>query len=848
MRVKYRIFKNLILFTMFLAVICITLGTVNLFTANASEKSTMLIPKTNAEYVDGLNSPIATATDGSNFFIIKDPSTLIYYFESEKEYQTIEGFKSLGQVAITEVNGKSEVWFSDNGSIYGVPYDKFATFKPQDKDYSLEGGNFFSVNETHLISVFQASGYVYKKGNYDTYTISLAGKVDAQKPVALNASGMAFYCYDNKIVKNNVNDFGDGEIFSNLDPSSMIANDQYLFVISVDNSIENTKYNIYKIDVQTKEHFELTFKVEDAFDLGKCSKPKSLSFMGENLLITDSEGSVQEFQVKGNELVFTGFAIAKGKTAFNRVSSKASDLERYGDITAVLDDVKLTIIKGGEDFNPYSRSSYLNLDLPYFNKKGFSELPIKFALGNDNILISFKDNTSSVINIKSQEFSTLLGFSGVVKDLCYQSGTFYLLATDSTTLGVSVYSVYELKEGQTEFTKLFSVNGYAEQLTVDVFKNVFVSTGSNVIKHLKTDNYSNNHHSIISGVKKLCTDLGGNLFALTTDGNIQYYQDGWKKSTTDITNGNVSNFSLAFDRKEVTLLKSEQEIIYLDSTLPNSSITDVKIPSNYVETNSEANTQLKFYTVSSDANVYEVYKGNGIFDYKGLANREEEYLYLATVSADGFTPKMLVLLGKDRPFLVNDLECSLVSKSYESVSGQRFITTGVNAYHLPVISKNDDYVLKDGETVRLNKGDVVDILKRFTFLKKDYYLANVTVNGKTYQAYLPENFTAEILSEAYTSYQFTLETLNKTTMYKDVNLTEKITDINSETTVRVFEKIDGKLKIALLIDDVWVMGYVDSESVINYNSRNVKKAVVISALCAVVCASGIFIIIKKKKR
>lgn len=841
MRVKYKIFKNLILGTFFLATICITLGMVNLFTANASENSTRLIPKTNAEYVDGLTSPIATATDGSNFFIIKDPNTLIYYFESEKEYRTIEGFKSLGQVAITEVNGKSEVWFSDNGSIYGVPYDKFATFKSQDKDeYRLEGGNFFSVNQTHLISVFQASGDVYKKGNYDTDTISLAGKVDAQKPVALNASGMAFYCYDNKIVKNNVNDFGDGEFFSNLNPSSMIANDQYLFVIS--------DYSIYKIDVQTKEQIELSFKVEDAFDLGKCNKPKSLSFKGENLLITDSEGSVQEFTVDGDKLVFTGFAIAKGKSAFNRVSSTARDVERYGDITAVLDDVKLTIIKGGEDFNPYSRSSFLNLDLPYFEENGFEELPIKLTLGNQLVLIGFSDNTASLFNIKSQEFSSLSGFNGVVKDLCYQSGTFYLLATDSTSLGVSIYSVYELQEGQTEFSKLFSINGYAERITVDVFKNVFVSTGSNIVKHLKKDDYASKPHSAINGVKKLCSDLGGNLFALTTDGSIQYYQDGWKKSITTITIGNTSNFSLAFDRKEVTLLKTEQEMIYLDASHPNSSITDVKIPYNYVETGSEANTQLKFYTVSSDANVYEVYKGNGTFDYKGLASREEEYLYLATVSADGFTPKMLVLLGKDRPFLVNDLECSIKSKTYESVSGQRFITTGVNAYYLPVISRNDDYVLKDGKTIHLNKGDVVNIVKRFTFLERDYYLASVTVAGKTYQAYLPENFTAEILSEAYTSYKFTLETLNKTTMYKNSDLTEKIIDINSDTTVRVFEKTDGILKIALLIDDVWVVGYVDSESVINYNSRNIKNAVVISVLCAVICSSSILIISKKNKR
>ena len=846
MKIKYDIFKNLIISLTLSAIAFIVFATTGLFNARASSsENTKLIPKTSAEYFDDLVSPIATATDGENFFIIKNSQTLIYYFASIGSYRTIDGFTSLGQIAITKANGQNEVWFSDNGSIYGVPYDNFATFKSQDIDeYRLEGGNFFSVNQTHLLSVFQASGDIYKKGNYDTAIFSLSGKVDGRKPVALNASGTAFYCYNEQIIKNDVNDFGDGEFFSNLTPSSMIANDQYLFVIPSVNSTNK----IYKIDIQTKEHFELTFKVEDAFELGKCNEPKSLSFMGENLLITDSEGSVQEFTIDGDKLVFTGFAIAKGKTAFNRVSSTASDVERYGDITAVLDDVKLTIIKGGEDFNPYSRSSYLNLDLPYFEEKGFEELPIKFALGNGNLLIGFKDNTASLFNIKSQEFSNLSGFNGVIKDLCYQSGSFYLLSTDSTSLGASIYSVYELKEGQTEFTKLFSVNGYAEQITVDVFKNVFVSTGSNVIKHLKKDDYDNKPHSAINGVKKLCSDLGGNLFALTTDGSIQYYQDGWKKSTTSLANGNISAFSLNFDRKEVTLLQSGEEIIYLDSSHPNSSIDDVKIPSNYVETGSEANTQLKFYTVSSDANVYEVYKGNGKFDYKGLASREEEYLYLATVSADGFTPKMLVLLGKDRPFLVNDLECSQKSKSFEDASGQRFITTGVNAYYLPVISRNDNYVLQDGETIRLNKGDVVDIVKRFTFLERDYFLATVTANGKTYKAYLPENFTAEILSEAYTSYRFTFETLSKTAMYKNADLTEKISDVDENTTVRVFERTTTSLKIAMQIDGVWVVGYVNSESVINYNSRNVKNAVVISVLCAIVCASGIFIVVKRKKR
>ena len=840
MKLRYNLFKNLIIVTSLVSMIFLLLGIGGVYNAKASSDANQLIPKTNAEYVEGLTSPIATATDGENFFIIKNSQTLIYYFASDNNYRTIDGFTSLGQIAITKVNGKNEVWFSDNGSIYAVPYNDFSLFKSQDKDdYRLTGGNFFSVSDTHLLSVFKEGGEIYKKGNYKTDKISLTGKVDGEKPVALNSSGTVFYFFENKIVKNSVNSFGVGEEFSSLNPSSMIANDKYLFVIS--------GYKIYQIDIKTKESIELSFLIEDAFDLGKCNKPKSLSFKGENLLISDSEGSIQEFKIENDKLVFTGFAIAKGKTAFNRVSSSASDVERYGDITAVLDDTKLTIIKGGDKFDAYSRSSYLNLDLHYFEEKGYTELPIKFTLGNNILLTGFSDNTVSIFNIKSQEFTNASGLSGVIKDLCYQSGFFYLLATDSDSLGVSVYSVYQLKEGESEFTILFSAKGYAEQITVDVFKNAFVSTGSNVLKHLKKDSYAMKPHSAINSVKKLCTDLGGNLFALTTDGKIHYYTDSWKQSTTSLSNGSVSNFSLNFDRKEITILKSNEEVIYLDNGHTNSSIDDIDIPQNYVEKGVEAKSQLKFYNVLEGANVYEVYKGEEKFDYKGLASREEEYLYLATVSANGLAPKMHVLLGKDRPFLVNDLECFEKSKTFEDVSGERFITTGVNGYYLPVISRNDDYVLFDGETVRLNKGDVVEIVKRFTFLNRDYYLANVTVNDKTYQSYLPENFTAEILSEAYTSYQFTLETLDKTTLYKDSDLSAKICDVDKNTVVRVFKNENGTLQIAMLIDEVWVMGYVDSESVINYNSKNIINAVLITALCSIVCVSTIFIIIKKKK-
>ena len=72
------------------------------------------------------------ATDGENYAIIKDSHTIVYYLSSNDEYKEIEGFLSLGQIAITNLKGVNELWFSDNGSIYHVPLTSLSNFKIAD--------------------------------------------------------------------------------------------------------------------------------------------------------------------------------------------------------------------------------------------------------------------------------------------------------------------------------------------------------------------------------------------------------------------------------------------------------------------------------------------------------------------------------------------------------------------------------------------------------------------------------------------------------------------------------------------------------------------------------------------
>ena len=839
-------FKSKILLV--LSLMAILFGSLFSLTANFSyakvKEDEKLLPSRNAEYLDGLLSPIACTTDGENYAIIKDSHTIVYYLSSNDEYKEIDGFLSLGQIAITKLNGVSELWFSDNGSIYHVPLSSLNNFKIENiENYRLTGGNFFSVNDSHLISVFKVSGQILSKSNLSNAEITLAGKVDGEKPVAINSKNDVFYFFDNQIVINTI-PLKENQTFSTLTPTSMVASDTHLFVLA--------GYDIYKIEIATKTQVKLSFNVLDDYDLGSCQKPKSLSLKGENLLITDSEGSIQEFNVEDDKLTFTGFAIAKGKTAFNRISGDATNVERYGSNTAILDSTKLTVIKQGDNFDAYDRASYLNLDKKYFesaiDNKPINELPNKFALGLDQLVLTFNDNRVLKVNVRNGKAIELTNVKEeeTIKDLSYQSGSFYLLTTSNNAQGTAVYNVYYLTEDDIEFTPLFpSTIGYAEKITLDVFKNVYVSTGTNVNLHLKSNNYDRTSHSTISGVTKLCTDLGGNLFALA-NGSIYYYNNEWVKTTSTLVNS-VSAFSLNFDKKEITLLTHGEEIIYLDKTQANASITEIAIPTDLKTTDTNANlSNLNFYRLTNDcANVYQVGLDGNLFDYQGLHATTEEYVYLGKVERKGLSPEMLILLGKDRAFLVNAKECAKFIKQTPQLSTEKFIATGVYLYYLPVITKNDTFVLTDANGVRLNKGDVVQVKNQFEFLDRSYYYVEVNKNGKTYSGYIPENFTADMLSEALTSYTFTVETVKETFLYTDTSLTTTLFELQKNSQVKVLEKNSTTLKVAFNTGDNWVVGYISTDAIVNYHARNITAIIIILTIFVVLSAS--IIILKTKK-
>ena len=157
--------------------------------------------------------------------------------------------------------------------------------------------------------------------------------------------------------------------------STMVSHDGYIYFIA--------NKHVYRLNTADWNLSTLSSQTDSSFDLGYLRSPSNLSFKGENLLISDPEtGAVQEFRVENNKLVWTGFAIAKNKTAFNRITDKAFDIERYGDLLAVLSEQKITVISQEESFDTYSEEFFINLfpqDLP-------AELSVNGSLKNISLV------------------------------------------------------------------------------------------------------------------------------------------------------------------------------------------------------------------------------------------------------------------------------------------------------------------------------------------------------------------------------------------------------------------------------------------------------------------------------
>lgn len=812
-------------------------------------KTQLVMPKTELEYY-ALDNPTDVYYDESLTAIVQN-NTLVLNVDGQY-FPPIENFETLKQVK--RLNEKNII-VSDNGNVYTIDINNPNAKSALMHDNTSVGGNYFDVNSEYLVTAYSGKAIIYSlDGTRIKDKVGDFSSVNADLPITMNQNNEIFYISNTGwLCKRSINNLKSSlEIFE-VTPLKMIADDENVYYISNENSV-------HKLNFKANPVTDVELKAEDCcYDLGKLQSPNSLVFKGENLLVCDANNTIQEFAIKDDKLIFTGFAIAEGKTAFNRISKSVIDVEKYGDTVVTLDNHKLSIINVSAEFNAYDKAFFSDK----FSADLGNQMPKAMSLGNNTLLLSYEtDATSGFGQVKFYDINGQdspiategLSESSIIKDVCYQSGKYYVLA--STGNAHKVYVANESTDGIVFTDTEISAGSDATMITVDVFGNVYLAKSGQIVKYEKLDPLKSTNVTFTGTLKKMSTDLGGALFALI-DNTIKYLDKEceWKDITLTAStideNAVIKSFAMDFIKQEVYVVYENEEFIYKTVELPNVAISSLDVPDTFVTTSDNAVLEnFKAYTPKDGANVYSITKNEQSFSYNSLISERQTYALITEVKKTdvfGRELTLLALAGQEYTVLINKDECTPITIDMSTAPEKAFITTAVHLYYLPISTPNDGYSLSnDTQKIRLTKNVDISPKNTFTFLGNTYYFATVKVDGVTYSGYVPTLFTVEVLSENFEWGRYKIESLNATDFYSDKEMTTSIQTIEDGTEVRIFENDGTTAKIAHKTTDGWVIGYVKSSSIKNDAKVAIRNVLIILAVAGCICGTTSYFILRKK--
>ncbi|MBO4251938.1 MAG: hypothetical protein J5911_04695 [Clostridia bacterium] len=794
----------------------------------APGETTVFLPFKSEEYY-ALNAPIHAYSDGNITAITE--STVLHILKGNEVYTKAER-SSLNQVKCVN----DYLYFNDFAMIHKLPINDLSA-EPQYIDIT---GTYFDINDYYIVTIYESIIKIYKTSDL-TRTYKTIQNVQ-NKPIAINSENLFYVSQNNQIIRQSLEEeyFGVTYTYDNSNAfslSSMIADENFVYYIA-----DNKVFRLPAND-RLAHPTELVFS-DCAFDLGKVVSLKGLSFKHGNLIITDYAGSVQEYEINGDSLEFTGYAVASGLSAYNRVGETAKNIERYGDYVAALDNKKLTVIDTA-DCADYDKSAFINLFV--------DDAPLRFALGNDTILYSKGKTLNLVRSIKNGETMTVnAALESEPKNISYQSGKFYAVYTDSND---SYVAIIDEKTGELSDTVRFSdiaAKITANTVCADVFKNVYIADSTKIYKY-RTENGSfktYTYSDYFINAKKLATDLAGNLFALSSEGKIYRLSendDGSYEfsSAYETPLGRIKTFGLNFDKKETYFLIDGEEEIFVTTELGNAALTDFA-PTEEFKNAVKSKAELKVYTANSNANVYSVKAEDREFVFNGIIGVTEEYPLIAVFRQDALT--LYALASENGVVLINEKELTEKITEYKAAPPKAIITTEVSAYALPVIDRNGTFVINTESGVRLKKGAEISASQSFTLLGKTFYEAEITDGDKTISCYIPADFTMENPIEDLDFDTYTIETVKDATLYEDEGLTIQSAELKDGDTVRVIDRKGGVLKVFIIGEDgEKTVGFISEKSVKDNPNATVRNVLIILAVIASVAGTISFFLLRKKR-
>ncbi len=734
-----------------------------------ADKTDVLIPKSFSEYFDFTwSNPKGAIYYNDGAILIREDKTLWIY--DGFEYVQYNNLKRNNPTQVALYNQKYLI-VSDNAILCCIDLTDL-TSQPVDllenpsDPTSIIPSEYFYLYENKLLTKVGSTVKLFTLNGLNVSSsqeLELGATPKTQTPVAINSQDQVFFISsdNSKLYKQQLGE-NEATWFDVKDGITEITATQDCIYFIKD-------AGIYKIENGANEVIKLEISPDENFELGKITTPLYLSVNEDKLLISDSGvGAITEFRVnEDNTLTFTGYAIAKGKTAYNRLPLLPTDIDLDKNSLKIYNDFKVLDITLSDEFDSYDVDSFNHVD--------------------QGVVID-KTQTTDVFN-----------------------------------------NLYSIKDDGTGIKKLYKNQ---DEIIVDV-----------------------------DGITKLESDLFGNLYCIKA--NTFRYLDTTDENAKWVTiltaESNILSFTMDIENQTVYYLLEGSEFIYKTNLLNNAAIETLTIKGEYVDKYSTVTQQLKAYQINEQS-AYTIYsvnldKTSLQFTNVGEGNLSKEYAYLATASFKGVNGE------KEFIYLADTLQTVLVDSQfltektieYSSAPEKAFITMPVNGYFLPLITNTPKdqippYALTDEGVIRLAKEQVINPTSKFIFLDQEYYLANFTFNEQTVTGYLPVSFTVPVLAQDKAWETYRLEHVEKTYIYKDSELKEKIMEIAQNSTVKIIKTEKGVMQVIYQTTEGPIEGYISASKILDTPNTTVTTVLIVLAACASICGTLTFFILRKKKQ
>ncbi len=814
-----------------------------------------------------LESPKYSAENDSYFAVLENSDTvhrITVYDKTEKDYYTFDadsyGFTSyanISKIALFSSNGNDYVVVQYDLKLFSINIKtgKKTNIVEEADPANAITSRSFDLNDQNFVIAKEntVNWYVVSSNENDNVILKkkFASENSNQQSCVCINENFYFYNVSSTVYKVNlISNTVENSTVIHSSINSLTANKDRLFFIA-----ENNVYYIDINDFKAEPNIGIENTVNNV--LGKISSPISISVYKDTLSVIDGKtATVQYFD--SVDFTFTGKAVATNETTFNRISKNTLSMSTYGNKLAFLSNTSVKIV----DLSTLTFSEHV------FPATSFNTISI-VSIGNDSITVSngedifFKKFSQNTWTAFSQEKNTFYTSS-------FMFDKYYFLSSSTTGDYLTVFNendfndfvCYTLNAPKGSIDK-------GSSLTVDIDGNIYFYNGLTVYKYVLDGNdyvfetdFDLNVPSLKSEeVFKIGIDLTKNVYALATNNRVFKIDPQGNQTTFNLVlsdnltekggigSHKANDFSMNFDNKNVYFIFEGESFILSTTNLENQSSDNIEKPTTLSLSGETGDLTVKKVIIENVSAFKVNLEEENVFGYEyQFFTTDKEYLLIGETS-NGYAILLSSSVGSNSELILVDKEklpteqVSLTTEDCVLV-----VSSSVNLYHYPIITQdNSCCIYGDEKPVRLDVGTALNVSKSLNFNGKAYLFVNCQVNGKTYEGYVPKDFTSnEIFNELLPQKFQLVKIKNGTKVYNGEN--EPIYTFSKVTSLLSAKNTENEDTLIVIYDDNGTrkLGVIEKSYLVKNTTDSVKNYVLIILSVVALFLVALFFIYKKK--